>query len=97
MMASIQVRASISAARAPFIVPFTASANCWLVAMAKYRGMLAAEVAACSAALQADSKSPLALATAVWDSADESWSLKMMNINERIGYASHVRERMCGN
>ena len=50
MIASMTVKASTSAARAPFMVPFTASAIRALVAAAMYRGILAAAVAAFSAA-----------------------------------------------
>jgi hypothetical protein len=62
MTASITVRARIRAARAPFKVPFTASANCSFDAIAMKRGMLAAEVAAPSAAVQLERSVSFALA-----------------------------------
>jgi len=53
--------------------------------MARYRGKLADEAAACSAAWQADKRSSLALMTAFCDSAEEIWSLKTMKTKDMIG------------
>lgn len=85
IIASITVSASTRAARAPFIVPFTASAIWAFVAVAMYRGMLAAAVAACSAALQLVSRSLFALATESEAESAESWSRNAMKRRERIG------------
>lgn len=93
MMASITVKERTRVARAAFMDPLTASANCWLVAIARYLGMLAADVAASSAALQLASKSSFALTIAFWASVRDSCSLKAMKMRESIGYASHVNER----
>ena len=85
MMASITVNASTRAARAPFIVPFTASAIRAFVAVAIYRGILAAAVAACSAALQLVRRSSFALATESEAEADQSCSRKATKRRERMG------------
>lgn len=96
MMASMTVRESTRAARAPFIVLLTASAIRMFVAEAMYRGMLAAAVAACSAALQLARRSFLALSTASDADADDSWRRNATKRSDRIGYASHVSESRCG-
>ena len=49
------------------------------------RGMLAAVVAACSAALQLASRSSFALLTASWAEVDDSCRRKTTKIRERIG------------
>lgn len=91
--ASRMVSASTSAARASFMVPFTASAICLFVPEAIYRGKLAATVAACSAALQLVSRFPFASATASWAELFESCRRKATKSSERMGYASQVSER----
>ena len=85
MMTSITVKARTRAARAAFKEPLTASAYCLLVASAMNRGMLAAEVAASSAALQLVRRSSFAPRIAFWASAKESWRRKATKIRERIG------------
>ena len=97
MMASMTVKARIRASRAPFMVPLTASVIWAFVAAAMYRGMLAAAVAACSAALQLARRSFLALATASDAESEESCNLKATKRSDKIGYASHVRDMRWGN
>ena len=92
MMASITVNARTSVARAAFIVSLTASVMRTLVAAAMYLGILAAAVAACSAALQLARRSTFALSTESWAVDDESWSLNATKRRDKIGYASHVRD-----
>lgn len=72
MIASITVRARMRVALAPFRVPLTASAYCWLVASARKRGMLAADVAAVSAALQLAIRSDFVLFIAFCTSARDN-------------------------
>lgn len=64
MMTSIIVKAKTRVARAAFREPLTASANCSFVATAIYRGILAAAVAARSAALQLVTRFAFALSIA---------------------------------
>lgn len=85
MTVSMTVSASTSAARAALRDALTASAYCLLVASAMKRGILAAEVAACSAALQLVSSSSLALRAAFCASARESWRRKAMKMREMMG------------
>lgn len=94
MMASIAVSERTRASRAPFIDALTASTICAFVAAAMKRGMLAAEDAALCAARQPARRSPLALTTAFWAESEESWMRNAMKTRERMGYASHVRERI---
>lgn len=84
-MASITVKDRIKASRAPFMVPLTASTNCWFEAIAMYRGRLAVAVAALSAALQLARRFSFALATESWAEADEICSLKATKRRERMG------------
>jgi len=93
MTASMTVSARTRASRAPSIDALTASAICSFVAMAMKRGMLAAADAACCAARQPARRSPLALATAVCAESEESWRRNATKMRERMGYASHERER----
>ena len=93
---SITVRARISAARAAFIDPLTASAICSFVATAMYRGMLAVEDAARWAAWHAESRSSFAFVTAVWAESEEMERRKTMKRSERMGYASQARESRWG-
>ena len=93
IMASMTVSERTRAARAPSIDAFTASLICSFVAMAIKRGMLAAEDAACCAARQPARRSPLALATAVCAESEDSWRRNATKMRERMGYASHERER----
>ena len=85
MIPSITVSDSTSAARAAFIEPLTASANCWLVAIAMYRGILAAAVAAPSAALQLVRRSFFAFATASSDEDKDSCKRNATKTSERMG------------
>ncbi len=85
MIASITVRARIRVALAPFRVPLTASAYCWLVASARKRGMLAADVAAVSAALQLATRSDFVLLIAFCASARDSCRRNATNMSERMG------------
>ena len=66
MMPSITVKVRTRAALAPLIVPLTESVNCWLTARAMYRGKLAVEEAALSAALQLARRFSFALSTELW-------------------------------
>lgn len=66
MIPSMTVKVRTRAALAPFRVPLTESVNCWLAAIAMYRGKLAVEEAAPSAALQLARRFSLALATELW-------------------------------
>jgi hypothetical protein len=56
--------------------------------------MLAAEDAARCAARQPVRKSPLALFMAVCAESEDILRRKAMKMRDRMGYASHVRERM---
>src|SRR5712691_2834436 len=95
MIASITVSERTRASRAPFIDALTASTICAFVAAAMKRGMLAAEDAAFCAARQPARRSPLALAADFCAASEESWRRNAMKTRERMGYASHVRERRC--
>jgi len=66
MMPSITVKVRTRAALAPLRVPLTESINCWFAARAMYRGKLAVEEAALSAALQLARRFSLALMTELW-------------------------------
>src|SRR6266702_1623165 len=94
IMASMTVSARTRASRAPFIEALTASVIWSLVAMAVKRGMLAVDDAACCAAWQLVRRSPLALFTAACAESEESWRRNAMKRRDKMGYASHVRERM---
>jgi hypothetical protein len=56
--------------------------------------MLAAEDAALCAAKQPVRRSALALLMAVCADSEDRLSRNAMKMRERMGYASHVRERM---
>ena len=94
MMASMMVSERMRASRAASIEALTASVICSLVAKAMKRGMLAAEDAALCAARQPVRRSPLALLMAVCAESEDSWRRNAMKMRDRMGYASHVRERI---
>jgi hypothetical protein len=94
MMASIMVSERIRASRAASIDALTASLIWSFVAKAMKRGMLAAEDAALCAAKQPVRRSALALLMAVCADSEDRLSRNAMKMRERMGYASHVRERM---
>ena len=74
----------------------TASMICSFVAKAIKRGRLAAEDAAFCAAKQPVRRSALAFFNAVCAESEERWRRNATKMRERMGYASHVRESMCG-
>lgn len=90
----MMVRESTRASRAALIDALTASEICSFVAKAMKRGMLAAADAACCAARQPVRRSPFALVIAVCAESEDSWRRNAMKMRDRMGYASHVRERM---
>jgi len=85
MMPSIADRVRTRAALAPLRVPLTESVNCWLAARAMYRGKLAVEEAALSAALQLARRFSLALSMELCAESPEDWSRKMTKRRERTG------------
>jgi hypothetical protein len=96
MIPSMHVRARMRAFRDPLRVALTASTYCLFALAARKRGMLAALVAACWAALQPTSKFPRASAMASWAETEELFRRKIMKSRERIGYASQVRDSRYG-
>ena len=94
IIASMMVSERIRASRAASIDPLTASIIWLFVAKAMKRGMLAAEDAACCAARQPVRRSPLALLMAVCAESEDISRRNAMKMRDRMGYASHVRERM---
>jgi len=94
MTASMMVSERIRASRAASIDPLTASIIWSFVAKAMKRGMLAAEDAARCAAWQPVRRSALALFMAVCPDSEDILRRNAMKMRDRMGYASHVRERM---
>ena len=94
MIASMMVSERIRASRAASIDALTPSIIWSFVAKAMKRGMLAAADAACCAAWQPVRRSPLALLMAVCAESEDILRRNAMKMSDRMGYASHVRERM---